>query len=319
MHTDNWYILGAGSIGCLWASSLCYKGESPRIILKESSYHQFEQKRIPLNLLIPDRTCQFYVNIVSPEMIDSPINRLIVCTKAQDALAALNSIRLHLTDNCKILLLQNGMGSQQLISNAFPTQTVWAGVSTDGAYLVAPFEVCHAGQGQTCIGPLRQNHQSERGFNDLFDNFRLKIIRCDAIEQKLWEKLAINSCINGLTALFNCRNGELLDNGEKQDWLDQLIAETRSILEALEIPATSLKEKVHKVCQTTANNISSTCQDVRKGKTTELSFINGFLIKQANALGVSVSRHNQLMGQLNASEIRVRSSEQPAPVHPLGI
>ncbi|USE37441.1 ketopantoate reductase family protein [Endozoicomonas sp. SCSIO W0465] len=273
MPNDTWYILGAGSIGCLWAASLCHKGASPRLILRESSYQQFARKRVPLKLSTPDQTALFDVDIVSPETINSPINRLIVCTKAQDALAALNSVKAHLADNCQILLLYNGMGSQQTVRDAMPTQTVWAGSSTDGAYLAAPFEVYHAGRGNTWIGSLRNDQRSEPGFDDLCSNFRLNVSQCDAIEQKLWEKLAINSCINGLTALFNCRNGELLDNGEKQVWLDQLIIEASSVLAALEIPATSLREKVHGVCQNTASNLSSTCQDARRGRATELSFI----------------------------------------------
>lgn len=301
---DTWHILGAGSIGCLWATSLCHKGETPRLILRESSYQQLEQKRIPLKLSTPDQTFLFDVDAVSPETIDSPINRLIVCTKAQDSLSALNSLMPHLAENSQILLLHNGMGSQQAIRDVLPTHRIWAGSSTDGAYLSAPFEVCHAGQGQTWIGPLRSNEQSEQGFHDLCDNFRLKVSQCDTIEQKLWEKLAINSCINGLTALFNCRNGELLDNGDRQAWLDRLIVETSAVLAALEIPATSLREKVYGVCRNTARNLSSTCQDARRGRVTELSFINGFLIQQANTLGVTVDGHHQLMNQLGAAGVR---------------
>lgn len=316
MDNDPWYILGAGSIGCLWAASLCHKGESPRLILRESSYQQFDQKRIPLKLLTPEQISRFAVDIVSPETIHSPINRLIVCTKAQDSLSALNSVKPHLADNCRILLLQNGMGGQQAIRDALPTQAIWAGSSTDGAYLSAPFEVRHAGQGQTWIGPLSSHQQSEQGFYDLCNNFRLKVSQCDPIEQKLWEKLAINSCINGLTALFDCRNGELLDNGEKQVWLDQLITETSEVLAALGMPANALKESVYGVCQITASNLSSTCQDARKGRATELSFINGFLIQQANSLGVTVNSHHQLMDQLNATGVK---TGQPATASSLCI
>ncbi|WP_422490109.1 ketopantoate reductase family protein [Endozoicomonas sp. ALE010] len=316
MDNDPWYILGAGSIGCLWAASLFHKGESPRLILRESSYQQFNKKRISLKLSTPEQASRFAVDIVSPETIDSTINRLIVCTKAQDSLSALNSIKPHLADNCQILLLQNGMGSQQTIRDALPTQSIWAGSSTDGAYLSAPFEVHHAGQGQTWIGLLRNQQRSEQGFHELCDNFRLKVNHCDFIEQKLWEKLAINSCINGLTALFDCRNGELLDNGEKQVWLNQLIIETSEVLEALGIPATALKDSVYGVCQITASNLSSTCQDARKGRATELAYINGFLIKQANSLGVTVNSHHQLMDQLNATGIK---TGQPATASPLCI
>lgn len=309
MHSDNWYILGAGSIGCLWAASLCHKGEHPYLILRENRYqqlkenHQLMKNHVSLKLSAAELSVQYDVDVVSPATVNVPISRLIVCTKAQSSLEAINSVKPHLTENCQILLLQNGMGSQQAINEAFPTQTVWAGSSTDGAYLAAPFEVCHAGQGQTWIGPMKNDETSVDSFNDLLNNFRLKVTPCDNIEQKLWEKLAINCCINGLTALFNCRNGELLDNSEKQSWLDQLIDETSTVLAALQIQIPSLKERVYGVCQTTANNISSTCQDARLGRTTELSFINGFLIDQAKGLGIPVKSHKQLMDKLRTSGI----------------
>lgn len=288
-------------MGCLWAASLCHHGMTPRLILRENSHQRLGQKRIPLKLTTADQTLRFEADITSPDTIDGPINRLIVCTKAQDALPAITSVKQHLHENSQILLLQNGMGSQQAIREAFPARNIWAGSSTDGAYLSAPFEVCHAGQGQTWIGPLNNRTSAASGFNDLLDNFRLRVSQYAPIEEKLWEKLAINCCINGLTALFNCRNGELLDNGEKQAWLDQLIGETATVLTALEFPANALRERVYGVCRVTAENISSTCQDARSGRTTELPFINGFLLRQANALGIALDYHHRLMDQLSAS------------------
>ncbi len=305
MYADYWYILGAGSIGCLWAASLCQKGKVPYLILRNSNYQQLNKSHTPLTLMTAEQSTQYRVNVTSPETLHAPVNRLIVCTKAQNALEAINSIKSHLTERCQILLLQNGMGSQQAICNAFPAQTVWAGSSTDGAYLSAPFEVNHAGQGQTWIGPMKAHPvEASNGFDDLLHNFRLQVSLYDNIEQKLWEKLAINCCINGLTALFNCRNGELLDNGEKQTWLDQLIAETSRVLAALDIDTPLLQERVYGVCQSTANNISSTCQDARQGRATELPFINGFLINKAHALDIPVDNHQKLMDQLRASGIQ---------------
>ncbi|USE37439.1 hypothetical protein [Endozoicomonas sp. SCSIO W0465] len=40
------------------------------------------------------------------------------------------------------------------------------------------------------------------------------------------------------------------------------------------------------------------------GGAEQLPFINGFLIQQANTLGISVSSHNQLMDQLGIAGIR---------------
>ena len=298
MHCDKWFVLGAGSMGCLWAASLACKGLIPRLIVKAGG----DQHRVDLRLTAAGQTQQFAVDTVCARSIDVPIDRLVVCTKARDTLAALHSIKPFLGDNCHILLLQNGMGSQEMVAKTFSNHTVWAASSTDGAYLLAPFHVCHAGQGETWIGPLTGT--STDGFEELRDNFRLTVHHHADIEQKLWEKLAVNCCINGLTALFDCRNGELLDGDVKQSWLDSLVDETDLILQGVGIPATSLRDRVYGVCQITAGNISSTCQDARLGRATELPFINGFLIDKARALNIPVPHHHTLMAQLKASGIR---------------
>lgn len=298
MHCDKWFVLGAGSMGCLWAASLGHKGIIPRLILRASS----ERQHVALKLRSDDQAQYFGVDVVCARTINGSIDRLVVCTKAQDTLAALHSIEPYLNDNCHILLLQNGMGSQQTVAQRYANHVVWAASSTDGAYLPAPFEVCHAGQGETWIGPL--TGVSTNGFDELLHNFRLTVRYHPAIEEKLWEKLAINCCINGLTALFNCRNGELLDGGVKQSRLDRLVVETCSVLHAAGMPALPLHDRVYGVCQTTASNISSTCRDARQGRATELPFINGFLIDKARSLDVAVPHHHTLMTQLRSRGIR---------------
>ena len=234
--------------------------------------------------------------------LNEPVSRLIVCTKAQDALSAIKAIAHNLTDDCKILLLQNGMGCQQAVAREFPELSVWAGSATDGAYLNKPFNVCHAGKGMTHIGPLGTSCLPN-DFDLLLNDFRLDVQQVDDIEQFLWKKLAINCCINGLTALYDCRNGRLLDNGEKQQWLDQLATEVNHVLEVIAKPIKNLVESVHHICQITANNISSTCQDARQGRRTELAYINHYLIEQADSLQAPVPSHKKLMAALEKKGI----------------
>lgn len=311
-----WHVLGAGSIGCLWAASLCKKGHQVRLILREPRYQQIRAQCTPsslppsikIKLSTKSGQEQYRIDIGSSSSPGTEaISRLIVATKAQDALAAVTSIKKHLSKHCRILLLQNGMGSQQSIASALPEHSVWAGSSTDGAYLKAPFDVVHAGRGTTFIGPLESPSEhtapgEHHGFEDLLHAFHLKVQVTTPIEQKLWEKLVVNSCINGLTALFNCKNGELLDQGQKQGWLDQLIEETSQVLEicqpSLDQNPEKLAERVYHVCRMTAANISSTCQDVRQGRKTELGFINRFLINQAEQVHLKVPGHHQLMEAL---------------------
>ncbi|WP_067515149.1 2-dehydropantoate 2-reductase [Endozoicomonas ascidiicola] len=297
---EKWYILGAGSIGCLWAASLCRKGLPVTLILREHRLKS-KQHQQALTLSAEGEIHHFQIHTTTPAHLNHPISRLIVCTKAQDALPALESLRPHLANTCNILLLQNGMGSQQAIAETFPDHTIWAGSSTDGAYLEAPFHVVHAGKGRNWIGPMTTSPPGT--FDELLNNFPLAVETCEHIEEKLWQKLAINCCINGLTALFNCRNGELLDGAERQQQLEHLIEETALILQQSGMENPHLKEQVFNVCHATANNISSTCQDARLGRKTELPFINGFLINRASALNLPLPAHQSLLQQLREKNI----------------
>jgi 2-dehydropantoate 2-reductase len=95
------------------------------------------------------------------------------------------------------------------------------------------------------------------------------------VEALLWRKAAINSCINPLTALLNCRNGELLVNPIAQQWLPQLIDEIAAISShsAWLLKINELTALVSDTCQITAANYSSMQQDFHNGRKTEIDAI----------------------------------------------
>ena len=192
------------------------------------------------------------------------------------------------------------MGSQQAISAAFSDYGIWAGSSTDGAYLANPFDVVHAGKGATIIGQINAGSSQLMSLPSFLSAplLELDITATDDIIEKMWHKLAINCCINGLTALYDCTNGALIHDSDKRQHLDVLIAETDSILQALHIMSTSVKEQVYHVCRITQHNYSSTYQDVKYQRTTELAYMNGFLIRQAHEHGITAPCHQRLIEAL---------------------
>ncbi|KAK4539848.1 hypothetical protein LTR36_010309 [Oleoguttula mirabilis] len=118
----------------------------------------------------------------------------------------------------------------------------------------------------------------------------------ELLQQQL-EKLAVNSVLNPLTALLDARNGALLHNFALTRTMRLLLAETslviRSLPELAYLPnvptrfsAARLETLVISVAHKTQDNVSSMLADVRAGRRTEIEYINGYIVRRGEEVGV---------------------------------
>jgi 2-dehydropantoate 2-reductase len=137
------------------------------------------------------------------------------------------------------------------------------------------------------------------------------------IQLTMRRKLVVNAVINPLTAVMGCRNGEIFSTNASyrimqrvcQEAADvyaaQIRAETQAWLSALasqgedmekvavgRLPRAltrgRLEEECLRVAQVTKGNISSMLSDVRRGRKTEIEFINGYLLKLGSTYHVEM-------------------------------
>ena len=131
---------------------------------------------------------------------------------------------------------------------------------------------------------------------------RSSILACAAFPaldllQLQLEKLAINAVVNPLTALLDLPNGALLYNTALPKVQRPLLAEISLLLRSLpELEAVPnvrmrfsperLETLVVSVAGKTAQNSSSMREDVRKGRATEVEYINGYVVKRGEEMGI---------------------------------
>ncbi|MBV4462019.1 putative 2-dehydropantoate 2-reductase [Pseudomonas sp. SWRI79] len=291
-----WHILGAGSLGTLWATRLARADVPVRLIVRDATRLQAYQTAGGLTL-VEHGEAQLYP--VPGETADSgePISRLLVACKAYDAEKAVAQLAHRLTPNAELILLQNGLGSQDAVAALVPQARCIFASSTEGAFRDGDWRVVFAGHGYTWLGdvghpvaPIWLEDLSAAGIPHEWST---------DILTRLWRKLALNCAINPLTVLHECRNGGLQQHHCE---VATLCAELTELLEHCGQPAAAenLREEVERVIQATAANFSSMYQDVANQRRTEISYLLGHACKVASRHQLNLPHLNQLQQRLIA-------------------
>lgn len=287
------HILGGGSIGLLLAG---YLGQArPVTVIRRPGTPCAAS--LTVRIRSGDTLNDTVIHQSTPDRLRTRVRHLIVCTKAYDAEAAVAQVAHRLDTDSAVLLMQNGMSSQERIAAAHPALTLYAGVTTEGAYRPVEAEVVHAGRGLTRIGRMQG---TPIAWAELFREAGLNTETVDDIRLHLADKLRVNALINPLTVLYGCRNGDLLNDPEAVTRMRRLGEEADTALAAagFEFPEPAF-ERAAAVARSTAANVSSMLQDARAGRRLELTAITGYLVELGERHGVAVSAHRGLLDALS--------------------
>ncbi|MCF5708439.1 putative 2-dehydropantoate 2-reductase [Pseudomonas syringae] len=290
-----WHVLGAGSLGSLWATRLARANVPVRLVLRDATrVAAYQASGGCLTLIENDVPRSFPI---PAQAVDDPepIARLLVTCKAYDAVQAVAQLAHRLTDNTDVILLQNGLGSQDAVAAQVPrTRCVFAS-STEGAFRKADWQVVFAGHGFTWLGDVA--YPDPPSFLEDIQASAIPHEWTPDILTRLWRKLALNCAVNPLTVLHDCRNGGLLDHHCE---VATLCAELTDLLHCCGQPAAAfdLHNEVLRVIKATAANYSSMYQDVAHERRTEISYLLGYACEAAKRHHCPVPHLQQLHARL---------------------
>ena len=247
------------------------------------------------------------------------IYNLILSVKAPQTVKAIQRIAHRLTRGSTIMFLQNGMGildevNEQLFPDEEYRPTYIIGVVTHGLYSNGPFSVEHAGEGTIALGTMPRKLQNKPVENETFSELapsarylmrtmtRTPVFVAigyppTGLLQQQLDKLAVNCIINPITAIIDCKNGALLSNMYFTRVIRLLLAEISIVIQSMpelkNVPNVKmrfdtlrLERIVFSIANKTAENHSSMLQDVKLGRQTEIDYINGYIIRRGEEMGI---------------------------------
>jgi 2-dehydropantoate 2-reductase len=232
------------------------------------------------------------VGLKNPEGTDL----VLLCVKAYHTDAATRGLA-RAGYRGPVMTLQNGVGNVEQIIRNCPSSPVIAGITSEGANLAADNHVRHAGTGKTSFGPVEYGRPDDRFLDEL-----LKIMKEAGLDAELssdpqsliWWKVLVNAGINPLTAILSVRNGRLLEIEQARTLLGELVREGCDVVrrKGHRLMCTDPVARVEEVCRMTADNFSSMYSDIKNRRPTEIDFINGAIVREGQALGVSCPKND---------------------------
>jgi 2-dehydropantoate 2-reductase len=201
-----------------------------------------------------------------------------------------------------VLSLQNGVENAATIARRV-TQPVVPAVVYVATAMPEPGTVKHYGRGDLVIGALRSAGTgaaaaSER-LHELVDFFATaKVpVRVSAdVMAELWSKLMVNCAYNAISGLAQAPYGRMAAMPPIRELQHAVVAEVVAVARAdgVELALPASLESMEGIAAAMPAQLSSTAQDMARGKPSEIDHLNGFVARRGRELGVATPANQAL-------------------------
>jgi 2-dehydropantoate 2-reductase len=309
-------IVGAGSLGLLFASKLAAVSDVE--VVTRTAVQSAKLNSQGIDLIEADRESSTAIKafqIVEAQLVlsKSEVNDWVFLMVKQKDITSdlLADLKAYIGLETRLLCFQNGIGHMDIMKSAFPFNRIYAAVTTEAALKMTETKVKHTGRGITYLGMVDQEmpaapfDEQEKMLHSVLVKAGFEIYLSKKMISLIWNKLLLNSIINPLTAILNIKNGGLLQSPHLLQLMRSLFDEGILTARTAGIEMNeNLWEQLLEVCAGTALNSSSMLQDITEGRTTEIDWINGALLKAAEKYALALPSHHSLYHMVKYIESR---------------
>ena len=285
-------VLGAGAVGCYFGGMLARAGAQVTLIGRLPHVEAIRAN----GLYLDSSRFQQYIPVSASTSIEAARNAAIVlfCVKTVDTEEAAKMLAPHLERGSIVVSLQNGVDNVERIRSVVSADVVPAVVYV-AAEMIAPGHVKHTGRGDLIIGHLPRrdpdDDAGQRQLASLADLFARAEIPCrisDDIQVDLWSKLILNCAYNAISALTRARYGRLAHEPGTREVIARVVDEVLAVARGLgiQIRADMVDAAWKLGAEMMPGAISSTAQDIGRGKRTEIDALNGHVVRRGAELGI---------------------------------
>lgn len=316
-------IVGAGNIGLYIGARLIEAGGNVTFLGRERMHEHLRHHGLVINsyqglaVSIPSGHYDYHQHISQLPKVDI----ILLTTKTTQTEEVLKEIKASANTHTKILNLQNGVGNDEMFQHLGLKDALIEGIVMFNVVINEKNEFL-----QSTNGPVIVDKKIDRELRDLFSKARIEFKATNNVKGYKWSKLLLN-LNNSVNALAGIPIRAELEQIDYRRVLAELMRESLLVIEALGIKLEKLtpiharfvpqvltlpnflfKKIAKKMVNIDPQAKASMLIDLERNAPTEIDYINGKIVKNAEALGLKVPFNTKIVHLIKEAELKKQGS-----------
>jgi 2-dehydropantoate 2-reductase len=303
-------VVGAGAVGSVVGALLARAGQDVTLIARQAHVDAINADGLSINGVAGE----FVVAPAAEEELRFRPDLILLTVKTQDVEAACRQIKPYVT-GVPLVTLQNGVRSDEIAGTVLGQDGIIGGVVLFNATFLNPGSVTYGVKGSILIGEVfRDTGERVKEIAAILD-VAIKTHLCDNIQGARWTKLLVNALGNSLEAMTGLSLGECMRYPGVRKIGILVLREAFLVLEGAGIKLESLPDlpiavfksvirspmgvasMMLRLTMSGTDTVTSTLQSIRKGKRSEIDYLNGEIVQLGREMGIATP-YNSLVVEM---------------------
>ena len=291
-------VMGAGGVGGYVGGRLAEAGEDVHFIARGRHLEALQANGLRIESPLGDAMLPDIHATNDPAGI-GPVDLVLFTVKLTDTDAAAASLAPLVGPQTRILTLQNGIDSADMIARHVPRQQIAAGIIFIAVHVKEPGIVAHPG-GMHAMTVDAMGGAMAAFFAACEKAVGIEAIATDQPEQTVWRKFIALVAFSGVTAITRLPIGAAYANPDTLAFMRQLLDENIAIANACRQDfGPDDGEKIVKLfAGQPADQKSSMLIDLENGKPLELPWLSGRVHQLGKELGIATPANSAVWAAL---------------------
>jgi 2-dehydropantoate 2-reductase len=301
-------VVGAGAVGSFFGAMLARAGHRVTLVGRAAHVQAIATHGLQLHRDGGVQAVPMAATTALEAVRDADL--VLVCVKSTDTDATARQIAPLLAAHALVLSLQNGVDNAATIARHVK-QSVVPTVVYVATAMPQPGVVQHFGRGDLVIGPLDAAaaqdmvlQQRLRDVVELFATAGVPVRISPDVMAELWSKLMVNCAYNAISALAQMPYGRMAAQPAVREVQRAVVREVVAVAQAdgQQLSLDEALEAMERIAIAMPAQLSSTAQDLARGKPTEIDHLNGFVVRRGAELGIATPVNQTLHALVKLAE-----------------